>query len=120
MGTRRVSKRRVSRKKRVTRRRKVVRKRRKARKVTIRGSRGQVWRGTRSKVKTTGHVKSDLMMNKRGKIVSKISHKAGQRRYRFIKKWTQAFSQARKNLKVKGFMPCKKGTKLYKVTMRLY
>merc|ERR1739836_154196 len=98
----------------------VVRRGRKARKVSIRGSRGQVWRGTRQKVKTTGQVKSELMMNRRGKIVSKIAHKAGQRRYKFIKKWTMAFTQARKNLKIKGFMPCKKGTKLYRETMRLY
>merc|ERR1712048_1238866 len=112
-----VSRKRVSRKKRVTRR-KVV-KRRKARK-SIRGTRAQVFRGTRMKVKTTGHVKSDLMKNKRGKIVSKAAHKSGRKSYANIKSWTMAFSQARKNLKVKGFMPCKKGSKLYKETMRLY
>merc|ERR1712018_390333 len=115
----RVSRKRVSRK-RVSRKKKVVRKRRKARKVKVRGTRGQVWRGTRQKVKTTGQVKADLMKNKRGKIVSKAANKAGKRRYANIKAWTQAFTQARKNLKVKGFMPCKKGSKLYKETMKLY
>merc|ERR1711879_258982 len=41
---------------------------------SVRGSKGQVWRGTRQKTKTSGQTKSDLMMNKRGKIVSKKSH----------------------------------------------
>merc|ERR1712244_117282 len=116
---RRVSRRRVSRRRRVTRRKRVVR-RRKARKVSIRGTRAQVFRGTRQKVKTTGQSKDDLMKNRRGKVVSKIAHKAGQRSYKRISGWTKAFTQARKNLKIKGFVPCKKGSKLYKETMRLY
>merc|ERR1719411_850424 len=115
----RVSRKRVSRKRRVTRKKKVVRKRRKARK-SFRGTRAQVFRGTRLKVKTTGHVKTDLMKNKRGKIVSKAANKAGKKSFKNIKSWTNAFTQARKNLKVKGFVPCKKGSKLYKETMRLY
>merc|ERR1712064_86719 len=117
MGRRRVSRRRVSRR-RVSRKKRVVR-RRKARK-SIRGTRAQVFRGTRQKVKTTGHVKSDLMKNKRGKIVSKAAHKSGRKSYRNIKSWTMAFTQARKNLKLKGFVPCKKGSKFYKECMRLY
>jgi len=73
-------------------------------------------------VKTTGQTKNDLMMNKRGRIVSKKANSAGKRAYKRngISKWTAAFSKARKNLGVTGFVPCKKGTKLYKETMRLY
>jgi len=60
------------------------------------------------------------MKNSRGKVVSKIAHKAGQRSYKRISGWTTAFAQARKNLNITGFVPCKKGSKLYKETMRLY
>merc|ERR1711915_1142094 len=101
MGARRVSRRRVSRKrtarkvsrKRRTSRRRVVRRRRKARKAPIRGTRSQVFRGTRLKVKTTGQTKSDLMKNRRGKIVSKKANAAGKRVYKRngLGKWTKAF-----------------------------
>merc|ERR1719384_238844 len=81
---RRVSRRRVSRRQRVSRRRRVTRRkrvvrRRKARKVSVRGTRAQVYRGTRQKVKTTGQTKDDLMKNRRGKIVSKKANAAGRR-----------------------------------------
>jgi len=115
-------KRRVTRRKRrVTRRKRVVR-RRKARRVSIRGTRIQVYRGTRQKVKTTGQTKSALMKNKRGKVVSKVANAKGKRVYKRngLDKWTKAFMQARKNLKLTGFVPCKKGSKFYKETMRLY
>merc|ERR1712110_767764 len=121
MGTRRATKKRVSRRRR-TARRKVVRRRRRARRVSIRGSRNQVWRGTRQKVKTTGQTKGDLMKNKRGRVVSKKANAAGKRTYKRngLNKWTKAFMQARKNLGLKGFVACKKGTKFYKEAMRLY
>merc|ERR1711915_1036306 len=94
----------------------------KARRVSIRGSRGQVWRGTRTKVKTTGQTKKDLMQTKSGKIVSKKKFAAGKKAYKRngLSKWTKAFMQARKNLKLKGFVACKKGTKFYNEAMRLY
>merc|ERR1712048_482202 len=115
-------KRRVSRKKRTTRRKKVVRKRRRARKVSVGGSRAQVWRGTRQKVKTTGQTKSDLMKNKRGKVVSKKANSNGKRVYKRngLHKWTAALMKARKKLGLKGFVLCKKGTKLYNETMKMY
>merc|ERR1712173_158364 len=115
--------RRVSRKRRTTRRkRRVVRRRRKARRVSIRGSRAQVFNGTRQKVKTTGQTKGDLMKDRNGKIVSKKANSAGKRAYKKngLSKWTKAFMKARKNLKLKGFVACKKGTKFYKEAMRLY
>merc|ERR1711978_73800 len=96
---------------------------RKAKKrVSKRGSRAQVFKGTRAKVKTTGQTKADLMKSKSGKIVSKKAHSAGKKAYKKngLGKWTKAFMQARKNLKIKGFVPCKKGSKFYKEAMRLY
>merc|ERR1711894_134476 len=106
---RRVSRKRVSRKrvsrKRVSKRKTTVR-RRKARRVSVRGTRAQVFRGTRQKVKTTGQTKSDLMKNKRGKVVSKKANAAGRRVFKKngLDKWNKAFMQARKNLGLKGFV----------------
>merc|ERR1712150_395460 len=99
-----------------------MRKRRRARRVSIRGSRNQVWRGTRRKVKTTGQTKGDLMKNKRGRVVSKKANAAGKRTYKRngLNKWTKAFMQARKNLGLKGYVACKKGTRFYKEAMKLY
>merc|ERR1712113_1152852 len=115
------ARRRSTRSRRRTARRRVVR-RRKARKVSIRGTRAQVFRGTRQKVKTTGQTKKDLMVNARGKIVSKKANAAGKRTYKRngLNNWTKAFMQARKNLGLTGFVACKKGSKFYKEAMRLY
>merc|ERR1712048_758505 len=114
--------RRVTKKRRVTRKKKVVKRRRARKRVSIRGTRAQVFRGTREKVKTTGQTKKDLMKNARGKVVSKKANAHGKKIYKRngIEKWNKAFMQARKNLGIKGFMPCKKGSKLYKETMRLW
>jgi len=88
----------------------------------MRGTRNQVFRGTRLKVKTTGQTKAELMKNKRGKVVSKKANAAGRRTFRRngLDKWNKAFMQARKNLNLKGFVACKKGTKFYKECMKLY
>merc|ERR1719228_301901 len=85
----RVSRKRVT-KRRTTRRKIVVRRRRKPR-TSIRGTRAQVWRGTRTKVKTTGQIKTDLMKSKSGKIVSKKAFKAGRKAYKRngLSKWTK-------------------------------
>merc|ERR1711879_764538 len=108
------ARRRVSRKRRTTRRRRtvrrrtrrrrtsrrrVVRRRRKARKVSVKGSKYQVFRGTKQKTKSSGQTKADLMKNKRGKIVSKKAHANGKKVYKKngLGKWTKAFMQARKN-----------------------
>merc|ERR1711941_238728 len=131
------ARRRVSRKRRTTRRRRtvrrrtrrrrtsrrrVVRRRRKARKVSIKGSKIQVFRGTKQKTKSSGQTKTELMKNKRGKVVSKKAHANGKKVYKKngLGKWTKAFMQARKNLGIKGFVACKKGTKFYKEAMRIY
>merc|ERR1712018_256679 len=114
-------KRRVTKKRRASRK-KVARRKRRAKRVSKRGTRGQVWRGTREKVKTTGQTKTDLMKNKRGKIISKKAHAAGKRAFKRngLSKWCAAFVKARKNLGLKGFVPCKKGTEFYKECMKLY
>merc|ERR1719473_746970 len=85
--------------------------------------RASVWSG--GKVKTaSGHTKTDLMKNKRGKIVTKKQHSAGGKSYKNIKKWTDAFKQARKALAITGFVPCggrtAQGKALYAKTKSLY
>merc|ERR1719235_2163153 len=91
--------------------------------VIAKGKRGKssVFRG--SKVKTSGGLKkSDLMKNKRGKVVSRKASTAAKKGkgYKAIMAWSAAFSKARKQLGVKGFKPCKKGSALYKATMAIY
>merc|ERR1719443_107087 len=70
-----------------------------------------VFRGTKAKT-TGGLTKTDLVENKRGKIVSKKSAAHGKKQYANIK--------ARKALGVKGFVAVKKGTALYKKAKELF
>ena len=78
-----------------------------------------VFRGTKAKT-LSGLTKSDLVLNKRGKIVSKKQAAAGKKRYAQIKGWVTAVQKARKALGVKGFSPIKKGTPLYIKAKELY
>merc|ERR1711900_3615 len=68
-----------------------------------------------NKEKTTGGLKaSDLIKNKRGKVVSKKQSAAAKRRYAStVGPWTRACQKARAALKIKGFVPLKKGSPLY-------
>merc|ERR1719399_2034316 len=67
------------------------------------------------KVKTVGGLqKSDLMMNKSGRIVSKKASKVGKKFYNNIKGWTVAYQKAKKALGLKGFIAIKKGSPVYK------
>ena len=91
-----------------------------ARRVRVRGSRRQVWNGTRQKTKSSGQTKSDLMLNKRGKVVSKKTHAAGRRAFKNIRGWTAAVSKARKALGITGFCAVKKGTALYQKAREYY
>merc|ERR1712091_73423 len=95
-------------KRRVTRRRKA----RKAKKVSARLAKRQVFEGRRTK--TNGKLqKSSLMMNKRGRVVSKKMSARGKQVFKkHLSGWQSAFMQARKNLGVTGFVAIKKGTKL--------
>merc|ERR1719235_3005467 len=72
-----------------------------------------VFRGTKAKT-ASGLTASDLVKNKRGKIVSKKSLAHGKKvGWANIKGWAAAVQKARKALKVKGFVAVKKGTPLY-------
>merc|ERR1712118_364913 len=89
--------------------------------VSIRGSRIQVFRGTKTKT-MSGHSKAMLMKNKRGKVVTKKSHSAGLKQYKKngLAKWTAACTKARKKLGIKGFKAVKKGTAYYKEAKKIY
>merc|ERR1719146_218833 len=82
-------------------------------------ARSVVFRGTKEKT-VSGLKKTDLMKNKRGKIVSKKAHASALKRYSNVKGWTAAVQKARKALGVKGFVAIKKGTPLYKKAKELY
>merc|ERR1719235_1959793 len=62
-----------------------------------------VFRGSKAKT-ASGLTASDLVQNKRGKIVSKKSAAHGKKQYANIKGWTAAVQKARKALNVKGFV----------------
>jgi hypothetical protein len=84
----------------------------KKKKSTI-GSKSQVLKGKR--IKTKGGMKAaDLMKNKKGKVVSKRRHAVGKAAYaKNLAAWVNAFSQARKELGLTGFVAIKKGTEFY-------
>merc|ERR1712098_535267 len=95
---------------------KPTKKRRKAKKkpVSKRVARSRVWRGKAGKSKG-GLTKAAFTKNKHGKIVSKkASARAGKN------KWIAAVMKARKELKLKGFVACKKGTAYYKLARKHY
>merc|ERR1711924_399135 len=70
-----------------------------------------VFRGSKAKT-VGGWTKTDLVQNKRGKIVSKKLLANGKKAYANIKGWTVAVQKARKALNMKGFVAVKKGTPL--------
>lgn len=108
---------------RTTRRsRKRVTRKRAARKPRIKyGSMRRVFKGTADKTKG-GLLKKDLMMNKRGKIVSKKQHTQAAKRFKKsgLFKWVAATQRARKELGLTGFVACKKGTAYYKLAKKYY
>merc|ERR1712083_704907 len=95
---------------------------RKAKRVTRKmqtGSMRRVWSGTAMYTKG-GLMKKDLCINKRGKVVSKRMMKHGKKSYKSIKEWTNALKLARKQLGLKGFVACKKGTEYYAIAKKIY
>ena len=90
-----------------------------ARRVRVRGSKRQVWNGSRQKT-MSGLTKADYTRNKNGKLVSRRQHANGKRAYKNIRGWTQAVSKARKALGITGFCAVKKGTPLYKKAREFY
>jgi len=86
-------------------------------------AKSSVFRGTKEKT-SGGLTKTSLTKNKRGKVVSKKAHSAGQKAYKNISAWTKACQQARKELGVKGFCPVggktTQGKALYAKTKSLF
>merc|ERR1712070_194683 len=78
-----------------------------------------VLRGTKEKT-DTGLKKSDLMKNKKGRVVTKKQHAAGKKAFKLIKGWLDACLKAKKELGLKGFVPIKKGSALYKKAKEIY
>merc|ERR1712232_1243967 len=95
----------------------------KAKKVSViakgKHMRSVVFHGSKTKT-SSGLTKGDLMKNKRGKIVTKASNIAGKKAYKHIASWTVALKKARSELKVKGFVACKKGSPLYRKAKEFY
>merc|ERR1711939_208068 len=81
--------------------------------VSIRAQKHRVFKGLMDKT-TSGLKKSDYIVNKRGKVVSKKQHALGLKR-----PWMVAVMAARKELKIKGMAMVKKGTPLYKKAKEL-
>ena len=61
-----------------------------------------VFKGNKEKT-ASGHKKSDLMINKRNKIVTKKQNAAGKKAFKHISGWNTAVIKARKELGIKGF-----------------
>merc|ERR1711874_547141 len=83
-------------------------------------SKSRVFKG--DKEKTNGGLKkSDLVMNKSGKIVSKKLSLKWKKVWKgsALEKWGKACMAARKALGLKGFVACKKGSPLYNKTKAL-
>merc|ERR1719410_3031347 len=86
------------------------------------GSYRKVWNGT-SKFTKGGLTKDDLMLNARGKVVSKKMFKQGQRLMKKNGGWTAAVMKARKELNITGFCKINRGPggiALYKRAKELY
>merc|ERR1712232_634305 len=97
------------------------RRKRKAKKAPVVGKKWQVWKGTRQRT-AGGLTKGDLRKSKSGKIVSKKQSDLARKRMRTggIGKWLRAVKRARKALRLKGFVACKKGTAFYRKARSFY
>merc|ERR1711964_271616 len=115
-GKKKVAKKKIAKKGKKKAAKKPTKKRRKAKAKPIskRAAVNRVWRGKLAKSKG-GLAKSALMKNKSGRIVSKKQSARGQKN-----KWIAAVMKARKELKIKGFAVCKKGTAFYKAARKNY
>ena len=80
-----------------------------------------VLRGTKEKT-ASGLTAKDLIMNKRGKVVSKKASAAAKKKFMAngLGKWTKAVQKARAILKLKGFVAIKKGSPLYTKAKEIY
>merc|ERR1711964_403879 len=90
-----------------------------ARRNRVRGSKRQVWNGSRKKTKSA-MTKSSLTKNKRGLIVSKKKSRNMKRRMNAKGSWVHCVMRARKELGITGFCAIRKGTPLYTRARELY
>merc|ERR1711981_15534 len=100
--------------KRVTKR-KAVRKPKRVTKKSMTGSMRMVWNGSKTYTKG-GLTKSNLMVNKNGRLMSKKAHANGKKAFAGVKSWNVALSKARKELGITGFVKINRGemgVKLY-------
>merc|ERR1711920_192533 len=95
---------------------------RKSKRVTKKSQTGtlrRVWSGT-AKYTKGGLTKKDLCVNKRGKVLSKRKLASSKKSFQNIKPWLIAVNRARKELKLQGFIPCKRGTEYYNLAKKYY
>merc|ERR1712087_61650 len=81
----------------------------------------KVWNGTK-KYTAGGLTKSDLCLNKVGRVVSKKQHAMGKKA-KYIIKWVKAVQKARKKLGITGMVYINRGEKgipLYKEAKAIY
>merc|ERR1719204_919758 len=107
--------------KRVTKR-KAVRKPKRVTKKSMTGSMRQVWNGTKTYTKG-GLTKSSLMLNNRGKVVSKKMKARGDQAFAGIKQWNVAIMRAREELGITGFCRINRGemgVKLYNLANKYH
>merc|ERR1712173_96651 len=108
-----------------TKPKKALRKAKKAKRVTKKsqtGSYRQVWNGSKLYTKG-GLMKKDLVLNKRGKVISKKMAAAGKKSGANIQGWCKAVQEARKELKITGFVALNKGAQgvaIYKKAKEIY
>merc|ERR1719384_473245 len=104
---------------------KTTRKVKRAKRVTKKmqtGSYRQVWNGSKLYTKG-GLMKKDLMVTKKNKVVSKKRFAMAKKAFKGISGWLNAVNQARKELKITGFVKINKGAQgvaLYKKAKAIY
>merc|ERR1712139_42593 len=78
-------------------------------------AKSSVFKGGKEKT-VGGLTKADLVINSRGKVVSKKASAHAKKMYKNspLKVWADAVQKARKEFGVKGFVAIKKGSALYK------
>merc|ERR1711981_236316 len=102
--------------------RKAVRKPKRVTKKMQTGSMRQVWNGSKTYTKG-GLTKSNLMVNKNGRLMSKKAHAVGKKQFAVVKGWTMACTKARKELGITGFVALNRGdtgVKLYNLAKKYH
>ena len=65
-------------------------------------------------LRTAGNLKkSDLVKNRKGKVVSANQQKAARANFHYISEWTDATKEAREHLKLSGFAPLQEWAVLF-------